>query len=169
MSYEHRHNKILENLDSSVHWTGIPELAQGHPRRRPLRWLSAFALVLAILGFVVDLGLTWGWGYALLMLGFCLSSLMPVWGPLKPWGGLELADELDRLLRTRAYLVALTALGAVAVFGLLLIVGLSALQGWPVDILRWTIVKFAFLLGTIYSAGPTCYASWAQAPISEDD
>jgi len=30
-------------------------------------------------------------------------------------------------------------------------------------------MKLAFLLATIYAAGPTCYASWTQAPISDED
>ena len=170
MSHESRHKSILALLDSSVRWTGIPDLAEWRPRRRPLRWPSLIALIFAVVGFAADFGQPkiW-WGYALLMLGFSFANFMPIWGPIKPWASQERVDEFDRTLRDRAFLVAFRALGLVAVVGLWLTVGISASRGWDADSLRWTVTRFAFLLATIYSAGPTCYASWTQLPTGDDD
>ena len=102
------------------------------------------------------------------MLGFSIANFMPIWGPIKPWATQERVDEFDRELRARSYLAAFRALGLVAVIGLFLTVGMSALQGWSSDALRWTVMKLAFFLATIYSAGPTCYASWTQLSLGED-
>ena len=170
MSHEGPRKSILALLDSSVRWTGIPNLAEWRPRRRPLRWPSSIALAFAVVGFTADFGQSriW-WGYALLMLGFSFANFMPIWGPIKPVASQERVDEFDRTLRDRASLFTFRALGLVAVIGLWFTVGISALQGWDADALRWTVSKFAFLLATIYSAGPTCYASWTQLPISDDD
>ena len=161
---------LLQHLDDSVEWTGIPALASKRPRRRPLRWLSTASLALAAFGFFAGFGQPgrW-WGYAFLMLGFVLGNMMPVWGPIKQWGSVEHVDEFDRVLRARAFLAAFTGLSAVAVLSLLLIVGLSTLQDWTTGTLRSTIMQLALLLAAIYSAGPTCYASWAQAPIRDDE
>jgi len=170
MSHNSGRKGMLERLDDSVRWTGIPAIAAGHPRRRSLRWPSVAVLVLATAGFLVGFGQPnqW-WGYAILMLGFGLANLMPILGPVKPWGGPERVDEFDRALRARAFLAAFSALAAVAVIGLWAIVGLSLVQGWTADALRSTIMKLAFVLATIYTAGPTCYASWARAPIDDED
>jgi hypothetical protein len=170
MTYDSGRKNMLERLDDSVRWTGIPQMIHGHPRRRSLRWTSMIVLLLAATGFVADLGQprAW-WGYALLMLGFGVGNFLPIWGPVKPWGSHERADEFDRALRARAFLAAFSALAAVAVISLWLIIGLSLVQAWTVDALRWTAMKLAFLLATIYTAGPTCYASWAQTPIGDED
>jgi cytochrome bd-type quinol oxidase subunit 2 len=170
MSHRSGRKGMLERLDDSVRWTGIPAFAVGHPRRRSLRWPSVVVLVLAVAGLLVDLGQPnlW-WGYAMLMLGFGVANLMPILGPVKPWGGPERVDESDRALRARAFLAAFSALAAVAVIGLWAIVGLSLVQGWTADALRSTIMKLAFVQATIYTAGPTCYASWARAPIDDED
>lgn len=170
MSHDGRDKTILERLDDSVRWTGIPDLAQGHPRRRPLRWPSLFVLILAVVGFALDFGQPRPWsGYALLMLGFGLANFIPIWGPIKPWGSQERIDEFDRTLRARAFLVAFMALGGVAVIGLWLIAGISALQDWNANTLRGTVMRLGFLLATIFTAGPACYASWAQVPLNDND
>ena len=160
---------LIEYLDTGARWTGIPALAEGHPRRRPLRWQSTIALGLALAGFLMTFGQSdnWIW-YGVLVLGFGLGNFIPIWGPLKPWGGTERVDEYDRSLRARAYLVAFTWLSAVAVFGTWAIVGFSAAQNWDVNMLRLTLVKMGFLMAAIYSAGPTCYASWVQKPVNDD-
>ena len=170
MSHYSGRKGMLERLDDSVRWTGIPAVAAGHPHRRSLRWPSVAVLVLAGAGFLVGFGQPnqW-WGYAILMLGFGLANLMPILGPVRPWGGPERVDEFDRALRARAFLAAFSALAAVAVIGLWAIVGLSLVQGWTADALRSTIMMLAFVLATIYTAGPTCYASWARVPIDDED
>ena len=162
--------RILNLLDNSVRWTGIPDLVERPIRRRPLRWMSIVALACVVAGFVADLAQSnvW-WTYALLMVGFMIANVMPMWGPIKPWGGQERADEFDKALRARAYLVAFRSLAAVALLGFWLTVGLSVFHDWNADALRWAIMKLAVLLEIIYSAGPTCYASWTQVPVRDDD
>lgn len=162
--------QILQLLDKSVRWTGIPDLLEGGVRRRPLRWISTVGLAFAVAGFLVGLAQpgVW-WSYPLLMLGFVTSIVMPLLGPIKPWGGQERADEFDQELRGRAFLVAFGSLAAAAVLGLWLTVILSILYDWSADDLRWATFKLAFLLSTIFSAGPTCYASWKIVPVNDDD
>lgn len=161
---------MLNRLDGSVSWTGIPALARAQVRRRSLRWPSVLLLLLAFAGFAIDFGKSEiGWGYAMIMIAVAVSPILPVLGPLKPWGSLERVDELDQLLRARAYIAGLMILATVAMGGLWLIVGVSVLDNWPPEALRWTVVKFAFVLGTIFNASPTCYASWAQPSLDSDD
>ena len=160
---------LISYLDAGAHWTGIPAVVERHPRRRSLRWLSTLALAIACAGFLMAFGRSNdGMGYGVLMLGFALANFMPIWGPLKPWGGAERVDEYDRALRARAYLAAFTGLSVVAVFGTWAIVLLSATQDWKVEMLRMTLMRMGFLLGAIYSAAPTCYASWAQKRVNDD-
>ena len=139
----------------------LGRLINGVDRRLVLLGLTALLIVSGAL-------VPYASSYAMLMLGFGLANLLPIFGPVKPWGGPERVDEFDRALRARAFLAAFSALAAVAVIGLWAIVGLSLVQGWTADALRSTVMKLAFVLATIYTAGPTCYASWARAPIDED-
>lgn len=162
--------QILQLLDKSVRWTGIPDLIEGGVRRRPLRWISTVALAFAVTGFLVGLAQPSVWWSDLpLWLGVLTSNVMPLLGPIKPWGGHERADEFDQALRGRSYLVAFWSLAAVAVLGLWLTLGLSILYDWNADDLRWAIFKLTILLPAILSAGPTCYASWKIVPVNDDD
>lgn len=73
---------LIEYLDAGARWTGIPAMAEGHPRRRPMRWLSMVALAMAMAGFLATFGHTKSWiGYAILMLGFGVGNFMPIWAP----------------------------------------------------------------------------------------
>ena len=162
--------RILTLLDNSVRWTRIPSLIKGGVRRRPLRWISTVAIACAVAGFLIGLAQPSVWWPDLpLWLGVWTSNVMPLLGPIKPWGGHERTDEFDQALRGRAYLVALGSLAAVAVLGLWLTLGLSILYDWNADDLRWAIFKLPILLTAILSAGPTCYASWKIALVNDDD
>jgi hypothetical protein len=164
---------LAQRLDDSVRWTGIPDAAMRAPRRRPLRALSTLALTLATAGLIVMIAgsarLQW-FGYGMIMLGFCFASFMPVWGPLKPWSTLvEPVDERERAVRARAFLIALSVIAFVAVCGLWLIVPLSILAKWSDNMLRMAILGLAFLIATLYSALPTCIASWSERPLPDDE
>ena len=77
---------IPQRMDDLVAWTGIPAITQRHPRRRPLRWLSATAAGAAVVGFVASAATSFAgratWiGYGVLLGGFvigtCLQSSVP--------------------------------------------------------------------------------------------
>lgn len=160
---------IAERLDDSVRWTGLP-LNVEHPRRRSLRWLSITVLLLAGAGFAMTFGQPkLGWGYSLLIIGFSISNFLPIWGPIKPWGTVEQVDEFDRALRARAFLLSFSLLAVTAVAGLWAIVALSMQATPSVDAIRLAAISLSFLLTVIYTAGPTCYASWTLGRSADDD
>lgn len=164
-------DRLLEGLDTAAERTGIPRLVMGLPRRRHLRWLPLAALALASAG--LGLGLVRADlltpGYVLVVTGFTLSLVLPLIGPVKPWGGSDKVDEFDRAIRTRAFLVTFASISAAAILGIWLIVGLGLLGAWPREILLGQISVLSLYLFTLYSAVPTLYSSWATRPISEDD
>lgn len=169
MSHQDGRKSIAERLDDSVRWTGITADLKP-PRRRALRWISSILLALGVTGFVMAFGQPrLGLGYSILVMCFSLSTVLPIWGPIKPWGTLERADEFDRALRARAFLVALSVLAVTAIVGLGLIVGLSLAQDWTDDTLRYAALNLGSLLVLIYTAVPTCYASWTLRPVGDDD
>jgi len=164
-------DRLLQGLDAAAERTGVPGLVTRIPRRRHLRWLPVVALSLASAG--LGLGLIradlLSWGYALLLAGFALSVILPLLGPVKPWGGPGMVDEFDRAVRSRAFLVTFAGISLAAVLGIWLIVGLSLLGAWPKEILIGEISVLSLYLMTLYSAMPTLYSSWTTRPIGEDD
>ncbi len=165
------HKPLLERMDDAVRWTGIPALAGKAPRRRPLRWPSTIALLLAIAGFALALFRPdlWLVGYAPLVLSLAIAGFMPILGPLKPWNGLELVDERDRTEQAKAYLAALGMVAFAAVIAILMIVGLSLVSNWPIWTMRLLLIDLLMLIITIFLAGPTCFASWAEQPLDDDE
>ena len=165
------HDRLLEGLDAAAERTGVPGLVTRMPRRRHLRWLPVAALSCGAvgigLGFVRADLLTPG--YALVAIGFALSVVLPLIGPVKPWGGPDKVDEFDRAMRSQAFLVTFASISVVAVLGIWLIVGLGLLGGWPREILIGQISALSLYLFTLYSAMPTLYSSWTTRPIGEDD
>jgi hypothetical protein len=141
------------------------------PRRRHLRWLPVVALSFASAG--IALGLVradlLSWGYGLVLIGFALSVILPLIGPVKPWGGPDKVDEFDRAMRSRAFLVTFASISVAAATGMWLIVGLSLLGGWPREILIGQISALSLYLIALYSAVPTLYSSWATRPIGEEE
>ena len=164
-------DRFLEGLDAAAERTGVPGLVTRLPRRRHLRWLPVVALSFASAG--IGLGLVrvdlLSWGYALVMIGFALSVILPLIGPVKPWGGPDKVDEFDRAMRSRAFLVTFASISVAAVLGMWLVVGLSLLSAWPREVLIGQICALSLYLFTLYSAVPTLYSSWATRPVGEDD
>lgn len=161
-------NRFIATLDDLSRRTGIPALAEGHPRRRLLRWTPGFALLLALAGigiaFLAPAHQFW-LGQSLLSFGFPIGMCCQLWGPVKPWGTQETVDEWDRDLRRRAFLVgfASMALAGLALFWV--IAAATAAYDWSgADIAR-RAMSCAFFLMTLYSAVPTLYASWATRPL----
>lgn len=164
---------VPQRLDALVGWTGIPDLAQHPPRRRPLRWPATLALILAFGG--VALSLTQGMrtplamaGYGLEMLGFAIASFVKILGPLKPCGSAETADEWDRMVRARAYLWTFAVFGVTTMVALFLLMAGLAFD-WPKRALMQGGAQTLFLLFTILSATPAAQASWAVRWHQDDD
>lgn len=164
---------VLNWLDRSVQWTGIPALAQG---RRPfpryhLRWTSLIWLAAATAGLVVAWSgaISAPLGYFLVLVLWSISGMIPIFGPLKPWGSSERTDEFDRAARSRAFFFAFAGISMVAVFGSWLLVALIALDQWPREQVIWTLAGFSFYLMTLFNLLPTLHASWATRPIGEED
>lgn len=156
---------LSERLDDLVRWTGIPALTEQPVRRRPLRWPSTMALVLAGTGFVVAMAHTGGTGrasaigQAVLLCGFALGNVMKIHGPLKPFGSIEHVDEWDQVTRARAYLFTFAAFAAVTFAGLAVLLAGGAMN-WPTDAIGRGAMALFFLLATIAATLPTAHASW---------
>lgn len=157
--------RLFERLDAMVRWTGVPALTEQPPRRRPLRWPATLALVLAFggYGFSVANGMRFpaaSLGYGIEMIGFAIGCFVQIWGPLKPFGGMEKADEWDRTIRARAYLVTFAVFVATTMTALVLLMGATAFD-YPRGALMQGGTQTLFLLFAILNAGPTAHASWA--------
>lgn len=161
---------LLQRLDDSVRWTGIPALAAGHPRRRPLRWPATTALVLAIGGFAV-LSISpassapepFLIGYTAIMLGFGIAIVTRLLGPLKPYGTMERVDEWDRTMRDRAYAFTYTLTSVTLPALLLLLPGIALLAHWDAGMWNRMIAALGFTLMAVFAALPTAHASWSFA------
>lgn len=163
---------IFEALDAAAGKTGIPALAAGQARRRHLRWLPVVALAIATIGMVILIAYPGRreilLGNGILVLGFMLALILPIIGPVKPWGSLEKVDEFDRTMRRDAFLAAFASASAMAVLGIWLMIGLALLGDWDRARLIQALSAFAFYLLTLYLAVPTLHASWTTRPIVED-
>lgn len=164
-------HRFLEWLDRSVEWTGIPALAAGEPRRRHLRWFPLIALGCASAGFAWCLLHAWGrsyWiGYALIMIGFCLANLMPIWGPLRRFN--ERADEFEQSQRRDSFLVGLAAVAVAGFAGVWLTAGLLAANTWPASVAQQELMALGFYMMALFSAVPTLHASWRTQPLVDED
>lgn len=163
-------DRLFDKLDAAAERTGIPGQVT-RPRRRHLRWLPVLALALATIGMVLGLVRTdlLTAGYALLMAGFPLAVMLPIFGPVKIWGGSETVDEFDRAVRSRAFFATFASISFIAFFALMLIIGLALIGEWPRLVLIRQLVALILYLITLYSAVPTLYSSWTTRPIGEDE
>jgi small basic protein len=162
--------RFFARLDAAAEYTGMPALARQDVRRRHLRWLPIVALVLATGG--------WVWGmvrpemvhaaYGVMSAGFVIAAFLPIFGPIKPWGGPKLVDEFDRQVRLKAFLYGYASVTFTAYLGIWLLLGLALAEHWAVIDLVNQFRNFAHLLFILYLAVPTLQASWATRPVEED-
>ena len=162
--------RFFARLDAAAERTGVPAVARGTPRRRHLRWLPIIALAAAGAGFALtlfrsDLAEI---GNALVMLGFAVGVMLPIFGPVKPWGSAERVDEFDRALRARAFFVGFASVSVAAMLGIWLVVGAAVLTGLNGVTMVAQLRALGFTLMTLYAAVPTLYASWATRPIDDE-
>lgn len=173
---------LIARLDDMARWTGIPQLHERSRRnlisRRRMRWLPLLALLLATTGMAAILFAPnrYWLGYIGLMLGQIFAIPLAKFGPLKPPLGLfnpypnDVADERERGLRRNAYFVCFAVTTGVALFGILLLIGLTVWRDWPRDVLlqvmAYSIIYFLVLIMTV----PTLYASWVtRKPVDDAD
>jgi hypothetical protein len=164
--------RLFEALDAAAEPTGIPAYISGKVRRRHLRWLPVLAIGLASGGMALMLAFV-GWreriaGNVVLMLGFAVAMLLPILGPVKPWGGPERVDEFDRATRRDAFLTGFASVSFAAVLGIWLSIALALLGNWNRESLIQVLCALTFYLLTLYSSVPTLHASWATRPVGED-
>jgi len=164
------HDKLIHGLDRASERTGIPALARGSIRRRHFRWLPIVALLVASAGLMLafvrtDLSEA---GFGLLMIGFAIAVMLPILGPLKPWGSAGIVDEFDRTMRARAMLAGFASVAIAAMIGIWFAMGLALLESWPAITLILVLRSLSFYLLVLYSAVPTLHASWSTDPIGED-
>lgn len=165
-----RQHRFLAWLDRSVMWTGVPAMAAGTQRKRHLRWPPLIALVVASAGLLwcfMHPGASNWIGYALIMSGFFIANLMPIWGPLRRFT--ERADEFERQQRRDSLLVGLAAVAAAGFGGVWLTVGLLAMQAWPAPVAQQALTALAFYMMALFSAVPTLHASWRTRPLSDEE
>ncbi|MGI4732697.1 MAG: hypothetical protein ACRYFW_13265 [Janthinobacterium lividum] len=165
-----RQHRFLVWLDRSVAWTGVPAMASATQRKRHLRWPPLLALGLASAGLIWCFwhpGPGYWIGYALIMLGFLIANLMPIWGPLRRFG--ERADEFERQQRRDSFLVGLTAVTVAAYVGVWITVGMMAMQVWPALVAQQELMALAFYMMALFSAVPTLHASWHTRPLGDED
>ncbi|WP_066589721.1 hypothetical protein [Sphingomonas pruni] len=163
---------LMQRLDDVAKLTGIPDLARRPPRRRPLRGLALFALVLGTVGMAVTLlgGRVLLIGDGILLAGFVLSGWLPLMGPIKPWMSFtERVDELDAQIRAKAYLTALPIILFAAVCGLVGLPILAWMQPRPSAEMVALGGFAAMYLLILWNAVPTLHASWRSQPIEEQD
>jgi hypothetical protein len=163
--------RFFARLDAAAERTGVPAVARGNLRRRHLRWLPVLALAVAASGMglaIVRPDLA-EFGNAAVILGFSTGIMLPIFGPLKPWGSAERVDEFDRALRARAFFVGFASVSVAAMLGIWLVVGAALLTGLNGLTMFAQLRALAFTLMTLYAAVPTLYASWATRPIGEEE
>ena len=164
------HDRLIHGLDRASERTGIPALARGAIRRRHFRWLPILALLVASAGLVLAYVRTdWSEGaFGILMIGFAIAAMLPILGPLKPWGSAGILDEFDRAMRTRAMLAGFASVTFAAFIGIWFALGLALLENWSAITLILVLRSLSFYLLVLYSAVPTLHASWSTSPIDED-
>lgn len=165
-----RQHRLLAWLDRSVMWTGAPAMAAGTQRKRHLRWPPLLALALASTGLLWCLlqpGRRYWIGYALIMVGFFIANLMPIWGPLRRFS--ERADEYERQQRRDSFLVGLAAVTAVGFAGIWVTIGMLAMQVWPAIVAQQELTALAFYMMALFSAVPTLHASWRTRPLGDEE
>jgi hypothetical protein len=163
--------RFFARLDAAAERTGVPAVARGNLRRRHLRWLPVVALAMAAAGLVLtivrsDLA---EFGNAAVILGFSIGIMLPIFGPVKPWGSAERVDEFDRALRTRAFFAGFASVSVAAMLGIWVVVGAALLTGLNGLTMVAQLRALGFTLMTLYAAVPTLYASWTVRPIGDEE
>jgi hypothetical protein len=166
---------ILELLDDSIRWTGMParvaDHASGDPERRlrPLRWTPIWPIALSCALLVTSLA--WPPVLEATPLGMIIGVLAGFWGAVfammpgirmnGPLGKSALDDdEREAALRKDSILFCLWLLAALNCVGQPLLMIVSHWHDWKIAQTA-SVVTSAFMLNaTLLGCLPTLYASW---------
>lgn len=164
---------LPQRLDDLANLTGMPALSArmaSGKHRRHLRWLPIILLLLVSGGTALIFASPdrWWLGYGVLMLGNVIGGWLPMYGPVKPWGVLDGADERERQVRQNAYFVTFATISIVAVLGLWLLAGLALVNDWKSDTLALDMSALSLFLLSLWEIVPTLHASWATRPLEDE-
>jgi len=164
---------LPERLDDLARLTGMPALAKrmaSGRQRRHLRWVPIVMLILISGGMALLVASPhdpWP-GYIVLILGNTIASWLPLFGPVKPWGEREGADERDLQVRRDAYLATFATISFVAVLSLFVLLGLTLLGRWEIETLIFDLTGLILFLFSLWAIVPTLHASWASRPLDDE-
>jgi len=138
------------------------------PSRRPrhLRWLPIPLLLLALLGFVMQVSGHDG-EFLSATAGLFTLILMGL-GPLREATRREPLDERETLLRMRATLVGAKCVTFLAIAGTFAFGYSEELGSWkPMTWWDWAVISYTLM--TVYGTVPILHASWMTRPLAEND
>lgn len=164
---------LPERLDDLANMTGFPRFSArltSGTQHRHLRVLPIVTLVLTTGGLITGFArpdLFW-LGYIVMIIGNTIAGLLPLFGPVKPWGTIKGVDERDRQVRHDAYFVTFGTISIVAVIGLLALIGVALIENWESMTLMGEMGMFILYLVSLWSTIPTLHASWATQPIEDE-
>ena len=155
-------NLFLERLDKIARWTKIPTFWEGNVRHRRMKFLPAVLIVMSSLGMVGTLlfpekFILWD---GLMLPSLFIGGVVSILGPLK--ANYEGADEREKNLRRDAYLVTFAAISFVAVFGMGLLIILTAIHEGALGPLLKAMIVLIIYLVSLFQTIPTLYASWTM-------
>lgn len=165
---------VLERLDNTLRWTGIParvadEMSDAPSvdrKHRPLRWVPIWPIAFSCALFI--LFLTWPSALDLLWLGGVIVgvqasqlALVPVIHMIGPLGKPSLEDdEREAALRKDSFLFCLGLLAWLNCLGQPILMILSHLQNWQTAHSLGVAASGFMLNATLFGCLPTLYASW---------
>jgi hypothetical protein len=166
-----RRRNILEILDNSLRWTGIParvaEQMSDAPsidrKHRPLRWIPIWMIAFSCALFI--LSLTWRSAPNLMTLvpslGAVIVALMAGIHGNGPLGKPSIDDdEREAELRKDSFLFCFGMLAFLNCLGQPFLMILSHWQNWP-TVYSVSVAASALMLNaTLFGCLPTLYASW---------
>jgi hypothetical protein len=164
---------LINRLDDIANLTGIPQLsdklARQQQRRRQLRWWPIVALVIATAGMgTLLLPLPFAVTVVAMTCAQVIAGFLPLFGPIKPWGTLEDADERDRQVRRSAFLFCFVMVSAGLFVALPALAALAELYLLPREQIVRILFGLWYYMLILFSTLPTLYASWSSRPIDEE-
>lgn len=164
---------VIARLDALANRTGIPQLYEVNPRRRPMRWLPILSITVGTIGIVMTLAGAW-FGETVVMFALLPSGWMPLLGPVKPLNWSKTVDERDIQVRSAAYLATLPVILIAAIILLAVLPWRVMMRLHGTDMFGMIEVSnlglySAVYLGILWNSIPTLYASLKWPEDEKDD